>query len=84
MANDTIVACNQDRFDQPGHTIIRTLESLLMKACKKGNHDEDLDVICLLYHADFDKEQIRVQLQLLGVDFDVVTADGAMTIFHVK
>ena len=31
-----------------------------------------------------DKEQIRVQLQLLGVDFDVVTADGAMSIFHMK
>ncbi len=31
-----------------------------------------------------DKEQIRVQLQLLGVDFDVVTADGAMDIFHMK
>ena len=32
-ANDTIVACIQDRFDQPGHTILGTLESLLMKAC---------------------------------------------------
>ena len=31
-SNDTMVACIQDRFDQPAHTIIRTLESLLMKA----------------------------------------------------
>ena len=29
-------------------------------------------------------EQIRVQLQLLDANFDVVTADGAMDIFHVK
>ena len=29
--NDSI----QDRSDQPGHTILRILESLLMKACKK-------------------------------------------------
>ena len=31
--------------------------------------------------SDFDKEQICVQLQLLGAYFDVVIADGAMHIF---
>ena len=41
-ANDTIVACIHDRFDQPEHTILRTLESLLMKTCKREDHDEDL------------------------------------------
>ena len=50
----------------------------------KGHHAEDLDVICHLYHSEFDKEHIRVQLLMLGVDFDVVTADGAMNIFHAK
>ena len=83
-ANNTIVACIQDQFDQHGHIILRTLESLLMKSCKKEHHDEDLDVICNLYHSDFDKEQIIVQLQLLGASFNVVPADGAMNIFHVK
>ena len=38
--NDTRVACIQDRSDQPGHTIVRTLQSLLVKACEKGNHGE--------------------------------------------
>ena len=47
-----------------------------MKACNKEHHDEGLDVICNLYHSDFDKEQPRVQLQLLGANYDVVTADG--------
>ena len=55
-----------------------------MKACKKEHYDEDLDVICNLYDSDFAKEPIRVQLQQLGVDYDVVTADGAMNIFDVK
>ena len=82
-ATNVIVACIQDLFNQHGHTIIRTLESLLMKACKKDHHDEDLDVI-VLHHSDFDKEQILVQLQLLGASFDVVPADGAMNIFHAK
>ena len=33
---------------------------------------------------NFDKEQIRVQLQLLDANFDVLTVYGAMDIFHVK
>ena len=33
---------------------------------------------------NFDEEQIRVQLQLLDANFDVVTVCGAMDIFHVK
>ena len=53
-----------------------------MKACKKEYYDEDLGVICNTNHSDFDKEQLRVQLQLLGDNLDVVTADGAMNIFH--
>ena len=62
-ASYTLVACTQDRSDRHGHTILRTLESLLMKACKKGHNDGDLYVICHSYHSDFDKEQIRVHLQ---------------------
>ena len=30
-ASDTIVACIQDRFDQPGHTILRTLQSIAIE-----------------------------------------------------
>ena len=36
------------------------------------------------HHPDFDKEQIRAQLQLLGASFCVVITEGAMNIFHVK
>ena len=51
----------------------------------KGHHAEDMDATCHLNHSEFDKEHIRVQLLMLGVDFDVVTADGAMNIlFPVK
>ena len=56
-----------------------------MKAFNKEHHFEDLDVLCNLYLSDFDKEQIRVQLHLQGDSFDVVpvvTANGAMNIFH--
>ncbi len=48
------------------------------------HHGKDVDVICHLDHSDFDKEQIRVQMLLLGVDFYVVTANGAMIKCHLK
>ena len=73
-----IVACIQERSSQPGYIVLRTLESPLMKACKKGHFDENKDVICNLFHSDVDKEQLRVQLQLLGANFDMVTADEAV------
>ena len=37
-----------------------------------------------MYHSDFDNKQLRVQQQLLCANFDVVTADGAMNMFHLK
>ena len=45
-ANDIIVACIQDRFDQPGYTVLCTLEWLIRKARKEEDYDKDLDVIC--------------------------------------
>ena len=85
-ANGTIVACIQNRFYQPGYTVLHTEESLLMKVCKKVivTRIFHLNVICNMYHSDFDNKQLRVQLQLLGTNFDVVTADGAMNMFHLK
>ena len=44
-ANNTIVACIQDRPDQPGHTFLRTLESLVMKA--------DIFFFCRVLHTIF-------------------------------
>ena len=41
-------------------------------------------LFCNMCYSAFDKEQPRVQLQLLGANFNVVTADGAMNIFHGK
>ena len=38
---------------------------------------------CII-ESDLDKEQLHVQLQLLGANFDVVTADVAMNILHVN
>ena len=63
-ANNTIVACIHCRFYQPGYNVLRTLESLLMTACKKEDYVEnDLNNFCF-------------QLQLQNLD--VMTVDGVL------
>ena len=81
-----IVACIQDQFDQHGQTILRTLESLLMKACKKDHHDEDLDVICNLYYITrtSTKNTFSSNCSCWALVSNFVPADGAMNIFHAK
>ena len=81
-ATNIIVACIQDQFDQHGHTILRTLESLLMKACKKDHHDEDLDVICNLYYIT--RASTKNKLSSNCSCWALVPTDGAMSIFHAK
>ena len=41
-AIDLIFNCIQDRFNQPGYKVYSTLESLLMKACKQEEFEDDL------------------------------------------
>ena len=46
--------------------VLRTVESLLMKVSKNGIRSYygifHLNVICNMYHSDFDNKQLRVQL----------------------
>ena len=58
--------------NQPGHNVRRTLELLLMNACKMDVHDVDLDTLSNIHHSGVGIEYLREQLQLLTatVSFD--------------
>ena len=43
---DVIVACIQNRFDQPGYAILCQLEALLVKAINNKDFSEELDTVC--------------------------------------
>jgi hypothetical protein len=68
-AIDLIVNCIQDRFDQPGYKVYSTLESLLIKACKQEEFEDDLEAVCAFYKDDFDQSLLSAQLQIFPIHF---------------
>ena len=84
-AIDLITNCVQERFDQPGYRIYQSLETLLIKASKRGEFQENLDDVCAFYHDDFDKELLHSQLQTFGIHFQTVEEPAVqISIFDLK
>ena len=54
-ALDHIISCVEDRFDQPGYRIYKTLEMLIIKACNQEDFKEDLQTVCDFYQDDLVK-----------------------------
>ncbi|XP_062504525.1 uncharacterized protein LOC134181294 [Corticium candelabrum] len=89
-ALDLIINCIQSRFDQRGYTIYHSLETLLIKAAKQQELEDDLKTVCAFYKDDFDQEMLYAQLQTFGVHFQQTyqlqskEASTKMTIFDIK
>ena len=84
-AIDLITNCIQERFDQPGYQIYRSLETLLVKASKREEFQENLDDVCAFYHDDFDKEFHHSQLQTFEIHFQTVEETVTqISVFDVK
>lgn len=89
QALDLIINCIEDRFDQPGYRIYKTLELLLVKACKEEDFEDDLQIVCGFYRDDFIVENLRAQLKTFGLHFKQnfkhpIGGNGSLTIFDVK
>ena len=85
-AIDLVVGCIENRFDQPGYRIYRTLESLLLKVCKQDDIADDLEAILSFYKDDFDHELLPVQLETFGTYFQQTQGDSVsnISVFDVK
>ena len=85
-AIDLITNCVQERFNKPGYKIYRSLETLLMKACKKQELEESLDAVYTFYGDDFDKELLHSQLQTFGIHFQDTVEEPVqqISIFDIK
>ena len=64
-ALDHVVEAIRDRFDQPGCSIYRNLEELVVKAFKGELYNAELDCICDFYKDDLSRAQLEAQLPLL-------------------
>ena len=78
-----IVNCIQDRFHQPVYRIYQSLETLLTKACKQEELEEDVDFVCAFYRDEFDKELLRTQFQTLKTHF-MEQPSTQISIFDLK
>ena len=66
---DLIIACINDRFDQPGYKIYRQAEELLLKSCKKEPFQSELDFVTKFYKDDFEQNLLEAQLSSFALDF---------------
>ena len=50
---DTVVSCIRDRFNQPGYTVLKNLEDLLLKAARNEEYSSELHFVLDFYKDDF-------------------------------
>ena len=67
-AIDTIVACIQDRFNQPGFPACQNIEQLLLNAVNNKNYEEQLKNVLAVYGDDLDMT-LTTQYQSVKVNF---------------
>ena len=86
-ALDLIINCIEERFDQPGYHVYSRLETLLLKAFKQGDYEEELLAVSTFYEDDFNLSNLRTQLQIFGVQGSSLQSSSQaakLTIFDVK
>ncbi len=63
---DCAINCIKSRFDQPGYNKYSKVESLLLKAMKGEEFEEEYDFVCAFYNDDVSSTPLKIQLQTLA------------------
>ena len=79
-ALDLIVQTIKNRFDQPGYSVYQCLENLLLKAAKKEDFSEELNLATSIYGSDMHESNLQMQLQTLGTTIQ----EKVLTIFDIR
>uniref|UniRef100_A0A1X7V731 HAT C-terminal dimerisation domain-containing protein n=1 Tax=Amphimedon queenslandica TaxID=400682 RepID=A0A1X7V731_AMPQE len=66
-ALDLIINCIDKCLNQPGCNTYRHLETLLLKAFKQEDYEDELLLVSEFYKDDFNLSNLRTQLQIFGV-----------------
>ena len=66
---DLIVNFIQQRFDQPGYGIYRSLQDLLIKSAQGEDFSAEFDSVVQFYGSDFNSATLKAQLELLHTCF---------------
>ena len=68
-ALDLITSCISDRFEQPGYKTYAKVQTLLLKAAKSLDYQEELHFVLSFYGSDFDSLQLSTQLEIFSQNF---------------
>lgn len=85
-AFDVITSCISDRFQQPGYKIYAKVQTLLLKAAKSINYQEELEFVLSFYGSDFDSLQLSTQLEIFSQSFktvEEVTLSSILSFFRI-
>ena len=81
-ALDLAINCIRSRFDQPGYTMYKNLETLLVIAANGKDFDEHFTLVTDFYGTDLNQSRLKAQLDILAMHFQ--DADGSMSFRDVK
>lgn len=59
------VSCTKDTFNQPGYTVLKNIEDLLLKAANNDDYTPELEFVSAFYYDDFEQSSLKLQLELL-------------------
>ena len=69
-AVDTIIACIQERFDQPGFKACQSIEKLLIDATHGREYHDSLSDVLNICHQNVTEIELEAQLESLETYFD--------------
>lgn len=79
---DVIITCIQNRFDQPGYTILSQLEAVLLKAINNEEYSEELHSVCKFYKEEINSTLVKNQLDTLSATiYREINADSTLLTF---
>ena len=84
-ALDVITSGISDRFQQPGYKTYAKVQTLLLKAAKSVDYQEELQFVLSFYGSDFDTLQLSTQLEIFSQSFktaEEVTLSSIFTFFQ--
>ena len=84
-ALDLITSCISDRFEQLGYKTYAKVQTLLLKAAKSLDYQEELQFVLSFYGSDFDSLQLSTQLEIFSQSFktaEEVTISDIFGFFH--
>jgi len=76
---DTVTGCIKERFEQESYCIYSKLEQLILK----GDQGDESDELFDLYHDDFNRDTLQVQLSTFHANYSIKEETGIHGVLEI-